>query len=196
MSANKRGLLTSCLGCAYSVSSCGPICIECKGGSNFKPGPWVKQEPIFNECTHLSQERAEKEILDDVKTPSFFGRGYKDKENKPKYDLIPAWPMDDLARVYTYGAEKVARKKGCSVEEAAHNWRQGIPFSECLAATLRHVFKIVRGEWLDDESGLPHAAHACFWLFAMLEFKRFKPELDDRYERIENEGIPCSTVQS
>lgn len=74
----------------------------------------------------------------------------KADNGKPRYDLLPATAIDELAKVLTMGAEKYA----------AHNWRHVEDGKQrYLAAALRHAFAIVGGEELDKESGLPHAAH-------------------------------------
>lgn len=70
--------------------------------------------------------------------------------DKPMYDLLPPLAIDEMAKVMTMGAEKYE----------AHSWKTvKNGKSRYLAALLRHAFAIVRGELVDPESGLPHAAH-------------------------------------
>lgn len=45
---------------------------------------------------------------------------------------------------------------------------------------MRHLWAWWRGEDTDPESGLSHAAHAAWGCFALLEYARTHPELDDR----------------
>lgn len=87
------------------------------------------------------------------------------------FDMIPARALEDIARVYSYGAKKYAR----------HNWRAGYSWSLTFAALMRHCWAFWRGEDLDPESGLPHMAHAGFHVLALLDFSRTHPEKDDRY---------------
>jgi hypothetical protein len=78
-------------------------------------------------------------------------KGLKYDQDKPRYDLIPPYAIDDLAKVLTFGAEKYAPNSWRNVENALERYR---------AALLRHTFAIQRGELIDEESGLPHSAHA------------------------------------
>lgn len=97
--------------------------------------------------------------------------GTKNDAEKPRLDLLdPAW-IEEVGKVMTFGMKKYA----------AHNWRGGISVSRLLAAALRHLFAIVRGEDTDRESGLSHVGHlSCCAMFIYWTLK-YKPELDDRY---------------
>lgn len=93
-------------------------------------------------------------------------------QEKPRMDLLDADALDGLARVLTFGASKYA----------ANNWRQGISNSRLVAALLRHLFAIQRGEDIDPESGLPHIDHlGCCWMFLSNNLKN-RPDLDDRWK--------------
>ena len=94
----------------------------------------------------------------------------KHDENKPKLDLLPVGPLIDIARVLMKGKETYGRD----------NWRKGLAWSRCYAATLRHLFAWQNGETNDPETGLNHLAHAACEIFFLLEFSRTHPELDDR----------------
>ena len=96
--------------------------------------------------------------------------GVKYDGGKPRFDLIPAVPLETLAKIYTMGAEKYADR----------NWEKGIQYSRIYAAVMRHLNKYWSGENLDPESDLPHLAHAAWGLLALLEFDATHPELDDR----------------
>ena len=96
--------------------------------------------------------------------------GVKYDGGKPRFDLIPAVPLETLAKVYTMGAEKYADR----------NWEKGMAYSRLYAASMRHLNKFWTGEDLDLESGLPHLAHAAWGLLALLEFGSTHPEQDDR----------------
>lgn len=68
---------------------------------------------------------------------------------KSGVDQIPPDFLYAVGEVFTYGANKYKRD----------NWKLGIMWSEIYGSALRHLLRFWRGEWLDDESGLPHLAH-------------------------------------
>jgi len=78
-------------------------------------------------------------------------KGLKYDHDKPKYELIPAMAINELAKVLTFGAEKYEPNSWQNVSNGIERYR---------AALLRHAFAMQSGEKLDIESGLPHAAHA------------------------------------
>jgi len=90
---------------------------------------------------------------------------------KMRHDLIAAWPLEQLAGVYTYGAQKYDDD----------NWRKGLKWKkDTFACILRHVWKWFRGERFDNESGLHHLAHAAWNCFALMEYERNGIGIDDR----------------
>lgn len=97
------------------------------------------------------------------------GNGIKHDQGKARWDLLP-WPaLEELVKVYTNGATKYSD----------WNWARGMKWSRLLAALMRHLCKLVRGEWLDPESGLPHAAHIAWYCFTLLEYHRMNKGLND-----------------
>lgn len=78
---------------------------------------------------------------------------------KPRVDLLPIGGLFAVAEVMAYGARKYGER----------NWQSGIQHSKLVGSCLRHVFKRLRGEVLDDESGLPHLAHAAANLLMVLD---------------------------
>jgi len=99
-------------------------------------------------------------------------------QEKPRMDLLDADALEGLAKVLTFGAAKYA----------AHNWRNGISNSRLIAALLRHLFAITRGEYVDKESGLPHIDHVgCCWMFLSNNMKN-RPDLDDRWRKDDNKS--------
>lgn len=95
---------------------------------------------------------------------------------KPRMDLLDAQALEGLAAVLTFGAKKYA----------ANNWRKGIGNSRLIAALLRHLFAISRGEETDPESGLPHIDHVgCCWMFLSNNMKN-RPDLNDLWRPDEN----------
>lgn len=89
---------------------------------------------------------------------------------KERYDLIPAEPLSELAKVYTFGAKKYGDR----------NWEKGLTWGRVFAAIMRHLWKFWRGEKFDEESGLHHLAHAAWGCLALLEYTKTKDYLDDR----------------
>lgn len=98
--------------------------------------------------------------------------GVKHDQDKPRMDLLDSDALEGLAAVLTFGAQKYA----------ADNWRGGLSYRRVLAASLRHLFAILRGEDTDPESGLPHIDHlGCCWMF-LSHFMKNRTDLDDRYK--------------
>lgn len=97
-------------------------------------------------------------------------QGVKLDDDKTRYDLIPCYPLEQLAKVYTYGAKKYADE----------NWRKGISYKRIFSAIMRHCWALWRGEDLDPESGIHHMAHAALGCFTLIEYTRNRRKLDDR----------------
>lgn len=98
--------------------------------------------------------------------------GVKFDSGKPRMDLIDGEALEELARVLDFGARKYAE----------NNWRKGIKLSRLLAASMRHLTAIIRGETYDQETGLQHAAHLmCCAMFLIWTIKH-RQDLDDRWK--------------
>ncbi len=83
------------------------------------------------------------------------------KGQKPEqFSLLPWEALGEIAKVYAYGADKYARD----------NYRKGYNFHLSFDACLRHLSLFWQGQDLDQESGLPHLAHAAFHLNALLVY--------------------------
>ncbi len=95
----------------------------------------------------------------------------KNKAGKPMCDLLDGGVLEEMAAVMTLGAVKY-------VPDA---WREGVSIRKYLAALLRHVFAILRGEDDDPETGHPHSIHAMCCLMIIRGTLRDKPERDDRW---------------
>lgn len=68
---------------------------------------------------------------------------------KVQLHLIDLNALEPMAKVLEFGAKKYA----------AWNWRKGMPISKTLDSMLRHISALQRGEYVDQESGLPHIGH-------------------------------------
>ena len=98
--------------------------------------------------------------------------GTKSDEDKPRVDLLDAEFLEEMGKVMGHGAKKYSPS----------NWRGGIAISRFIASSLRHILAIMRGEDIDSESNLSHAAHlGCNAQFLNWTLKH-KPELDDRWK--------------
>lgn len=89
-----------------------------------------------------------------------------------RFDLVPVYPLTLLARLYGAGAKKYA----------AHNWRMGYEWSKSYAAAQRHLTAFWDGEDIDPETGVPHVINVAFHMFALAQYLKDHPELDDRYK--------------
>jgi len=89
----------------------------------------------------------------------------KHDAGKVRYTLLPPWALRWVAQVLTHGAKKYA----------ADNWRKAFePNFEAgrdryMDAAYRHMEAVRRGEWIDEDSGLPHLACAIASLMFVLE---------------------------
>lgn len=93
------------------------------------------------------------------------------KGRKPqRTDLLPPEALLALSEVYGMGAEKYDD----------HNYLKGYDWSLSFGALLRHVLAAENGEWLDEESGLPHVMHAAWHCFTLFMFEKHDLGHDDR----------------
>jgi len=93
-------------------------------------------------------------------------KGVKDE----RFDLLPVWALEEVARVYAYGA----------IKYAPDNWLLGYSWRWSLGALLRHIYRFMAGEDIDPESGLHHLAHAVFHCLALMTFWKYGKGTDDR----------------
>lgn len=88
-------------------------------------------------------------------------------------------PYLQLVNVLEFGAWKYA----------PGNWRKGLPRARVYAAALRHVHARSEGDYKDDETGLPHLAHAlCELMFLYWYVVKDIDLPDDRF--VEKESRP------
>lgn len=103
---------------------------------------------------------------------------------KIRYDLIPPYALEQVAKIFTYGATKYA----------PYNWRKGMPWSECEASLKRHLQAYAAGDDYDydkncegcisgsckNHSGIYHMAGVAVNAIFLLDFYRSNPKFDDR----------------
>jgi hypothetical protein len=85
--------------------------------------------------------------------------GLKYDLGKLRWDLVPWDSVEEIVKVITMGAEKYAE----------NNWKFLDRWDDrYFAAALRHLMAYRSGNPTDEESGLPHLAHAITNLLFML----------------------------
>ncbi len=104
------------------------------------------------------------------------GKAERYNEGKIRHDLIPAWAINELAKVYTKGALKYA----------PNNWRKGMEWSKVLASLKRHLNAVEKGEDFDEETELYHIAHVAWNAITLLEYYKIYPQGDDRNHSYNN----------
>jgi hypothetical protein len=104
--------------------------------------------------------------------------GLKYDGDKIRWDLVPLGPLEEVAKVYTYGD----RKYTVGEERGAWNWRKGIGYAKCFAALMRHLHAWWwKGETLDPESGCHHLASVAFYVLNFMCYEQDgRHDLDDR----------------
>jgi hypothetical protein len=96
--------------------------------------------------------------------------------------FILAMPgLDQVAKVGDYGAKKYDQWNYC----------KGMAWMKLLGSCSRHLAAFIRGQDMDEESGLPHMAHLAYNALMLLGYMENKRELDNRY--VEN-SLPKSDL--
>ena len=85
--------------------------------------------------------------------------GLKFDQGKPRWDLVPYEALSSVVDVLTHGSKKYGD----------HNWRLVENWEDrYFAAAMRHLVAYQTGDVFDDETHLPHLAHAaCCILFLL-----------------------------
>ena len=88
-------------------------------------------------------------------------QGRKDDTTKPRYSLLPSGTVNQVIQVLEYGA----------VKYEIDNW-QRVPSARTryYDAAMRHIDDWWNGSEIDEESSLPHLAHAICCLLFLLWF--------------------------
>lgn len=90
---------------------------------------------------------------------------------KPGMKAVPPSALIELGRVMSNGASKYGLM----------NWREHtVSSSVYYDAALRHLFRWYDGEDMDDESGLPHLAHAMACIAILIDAMNINKLNDDR----------------
>lgn len=87
--------------------------------------------------------------------------GIKYDDGKLNYSLVPVSSIEELAKVFTYGANKYK----------AYGWKD-VEVNRYESALFRHIQAWRSGEELDPESGLSHLSHALTNIAILIELTK------------------------
>ena len=90
--------------------------------------------------------------------------GVKYDGDKPRWELLPVYPVEETVKVLTYGAKKYDDE----------NWRKVVAEKpdRYYGALCRHIAAWRQGEIKDTETKLHHLAHAMCCLIFLMEGER------------------------
>lgn len=86
-------------------------------------------------------------------------------ENKLRWELLPLSLIEEIVKVYTFGASKYKENSWQNLPDGLRRYK---------AALLRHLVASDKGEVNDPESGINHLAQVAWNAIAMLHCKMEK----------------------
>lgn len=86
----------------------------------------------------------------------------KENTGKPRLELLKRTALEQMAFIRTFGIEKYLNDT---------DWRLN-PVEDYAGAALRHIYKFLDGEKIDQESGYMHLAHAMVDLMLAIELEK------------------------
>ena len=142
-----------------------------KVGDKVKFKPEVLNEDWFHSELHLNHNDIytvlDQECLiidsnpkDDIAKKWFELVGIKETKDKLLWSLLPFKQLEYVVQVMMFGAKKYS----------VDNWKHCNP-QDYKEACMRHLTAFFNGEWLDQESNLPHLAHLICNALFLLWFK-------------------------
>lgn len=97
-------------------------------------------------------------------------------KGKRQWSLVDFKSLEPMVEVLEFGMQKYSR----------NNWKQGFPVTQLCESLLRHVFELLEGKDIDEESKLKIIGHIqCNALFLAHTLANH-PEFDDR---VKNEKL-------
>lgn len=96
-------------------------------------------------------------------------------KGKTEWSLVDFKSIEALPKVLEFGCKKYSRD----------NWKKGLDLNQILDSTQRHLIELMSGNYLDEESGLPHTGH----LMCNIMFYEYHYNKQKREDGIEEEGI-------
>ncbi|HVJ31682.1 MAG TPA: dATP/dGTP diphosphohydrolase domain-containing protein [Terriglobia bacterium] len=100
--------------------------------------------------------------------------GRKDDGGKDPWHLAPFDAFRAIIKVLAFGAQKYAPR----------NWENGMAWSRCFAALMRHLTSWWEGEPCDPETGFSHLWHAGCCICFLISFELRAIGTDDRPTRL------------
>lgn len=94
--------------------------------------------------------------------------GVRYNQNKNRLELIPPEFIDEVGKVFTFGAKKYSVDNWKHLDEDQQK--------QIMGSLLRHIIEYHKGNKLDDESGLNHLAHAACNIAMMIWFEKQEKE--------------------
>jgi hypothetical protein len=121
-------------------------CVRGRKDAGMHPIPdKAKQEEVFTSVKTSGKEE------------TFTTGAVRDvREGKGRFDLIPAYPLERLAKHYENGAKRYSD----------NNWCKGMPVSRCLDSLLRHANQYKAGMTNED-----HLSAIVFNAFAIIYYE-------------------------
>ena len=96
--------------------------------------------------------------------------------DKVRWDLIPLDALEKLAEAYKFGAAKYFEE----------SWRNGLGWKRIYRAMIGHAISSMRGEDIDEDSGLIHLAQVAWNAFTLINFLLNDIGNDDRIKDLKN----------
>ena len=90
-------------------------------------------------------------------------------QGKVQWSLVDFKSFEPMVRVLEFGQERYGR----------NNWRKGMPATQIIESMLRHIYKMLDGELVDEESLLEHIGHIQCNAMFLANVLREKPEFND-----------------
>lgn len=84
-------------------------------------------------------------------------------EGKLRWDLLPLSLIKEVVKIFDFGARKYSPNTWQNLENGYNRYK---------AAMFRHIEAYESGQTLDQESNLPHLAHAAWNALAMLYYSQ------------------------
>jgi hypothetical protein len=120
-------------------------------------------------CTCKNQKNADAPQPQNLHPNYRDDHGIKNDVGKARAELLDPYVLETVASVLTFGANKYSDD----------NWRRGMSHRRLIGSALRHIYAILRGEYNDDETKLPHWAHAICGLMFLGWHQKYRQDKDD-----------------
>ena len=92
------------------------------------------------------------------------------KDGKLRWELLPLQTLEEIVKIYTFGAEKYGPNTWQGLENGYERYK---------AALLRHLVSFEKGEIHDAESGIHALAHMAWNAIAMLHLALEEEKTDE-----------------